>query len=187
MTTRVLVAGIGNVFLGDDGFGVEVAWKLAGRPLPEGVVVTDIGVRALHLAFELLDRPAALIVVDALDRGEAPGSLVVIEPEIRAGSPSAGVPDAHSMSLDTVVAAVRGMGGEVPPLLLVGCQPAFIGERMGLSPIVQRAVPQAVALVERTIARLLTGLSNGPPGDAPGPTTEETAHVQRKQSDSPQT
>src|SRR5262245_14948362 len=170
MNTRVLVAGIGNVFLGDDGFGVEVAWKLAGRPLPEGVVVADIGVRALHLAFQLMDRPATLLVVDAVDRGEPPGSLFVIEPQIGEDA-AAAVPDAHSMSLATVLVAVRGLGGDLPPLLLIGCQPEFIGERMGLSAIVQRAVPRAVELVERTITRLLEQQA----GDSLAPPTEETA------------
>src|SRR5262245_45408207 len=171
MNTRVLVAGIGNVFLGDDGFGVEVAWKLAGRPRPEGVVVADIGVRALHLAFQLMDRPAALLVVDAVDRGEPPGSLFVIEPQVAPGDAAAGVADAHSMSLATVLTAVRGLGGDLPPLLLIGCQPEFVGERMGLSPIVQRAVPRAVELVERTITRLLETM----PTDSLASTTEETA------------
>jgi len=146
-----LIAGIGNVFLGDDGFGVEVAARLATRRLPDGVVVTDIGVRALHLAFALLDKPDLLLVVDAVDRGEPPGTLFVIEPQLGGGGPA--IADAHSMSLHTVVAALRGLGGEVPAMLLVGCQPEFVGERMGLSQTVQDAVPHAGALVERTIAR----------------------------------
>ena len=169
MSARVLIAGIGNVFLGDDGFGVEVAWKLAGRPLPDGVVVADVGVRALHLAFQLLDKPDVLLVIDAVDRGERPGTLFVIEPRIE---PAAGrVADAHSMNLETVVAALRGLGGEVPPILLVGCQPEFVGDRMGLTPVVERAVPRAVALVERTIVRTIEGRND----DAAVGAAEETA------------
>jgi hydrogenase maturation protease len=156
MSAHVLVAGVGNVFLGDDGFGVEVACHLAERPLPDGVVVADIGIRALHLAFQLLDKPALLLVVDTVDRGARPGTLFVIEPQI-GGARTDGMADAHSMTLATVIASLRGLGGEVPPILLVGCQPQFIGERMGLSPVVQRAVPRAVALVESTIVRTIEG------------------------------
>ncbi|HEY7371603.1 MAG TPA: hydrogenase maturation protease [Polyangia bacterium] len=158
MSARVVVAGIGNVFLGDDGFGVEVAGRLADRPLPDGVVVLDIGVRALHLAFELLDRPGLLLVVDAVDRGERPGTVTLIEPALdgdAGGAAEAEIADAHSMNLTTVLTAVRNLGAQMPPVLLVGCQPEFIGERMGLSPTVEGAVPRAVALVEATITRLI--------------------------------
>jgi hydrogenase maturation protease len=153
MSARVLIAGIGNIFLGDDGFGVDVASRLMTRRLPDGIVVADIGVRGLHLAFALLDKPDLLLVVDAVDRGEAPGTLFVIEPRLDGDAPAAA--DAHGMSLQTVLAALRGLGGEVPPILLIGCQPEFVGERMGLSPAVQEAVAGAVALVERTIAKTL--------------------------------
>jgi len=170
MRRRVLVAGIGNIFLGDDGFGVAVAAKLADRALPEGVAVADIGVRALHLAFDLLDPPALLLVVDAVDRGEPPGTLSLIEPRVEAAF--ADIPDAHSMNLGTVVAAVRGLGGDMPPVLLVGCQPESVGEGIGLSPTVANAVPAAVALIERTIARLIAEQSKG--AAAPS-AAEETA------------
>ena len=168
MSARVLIAGVGNVFLGDDGFGVEVACQLAERPLPDGVVVTDIGIRALHLAFQLLDKPALLMVVDTVDRGERPGTLFLLEPQI--GVRTDGMADAHSMTLETVIASLRGLGGEVPPILLIGCQPEFIGERMGLSPVVQRAVPRAVALVESTIVRTIEGR----PSSAANDVAEET-------------
>jgi hydrogenase maturation protease len=153
MSAKVLIAGIGNIFLGDDGFGVEVASRLMTRRLPDGIEVADIGVRALHLAFALLDPPDLLLVVDAVDRGEPPGTLFVIEPRLDGDTPATA--DAHSMSLQTVIASLRGLGGEVPPILLVGCQPEFVGERMGLSPAVQEAVAGAVALVERTITKAI--------------------------------
>ena len=168
MSAQMLIAGVGNIFLGDDGFGLEVAARLTTRRLPEGVVVADIGVRALHLAFALLDKPDLLLVVDTVDRGEPPGTLFVIEPRLEDDSQS--VAAAHSMSLQTVIAALRGLGGEVPPILLVGCQPAFVGERMGLSAAVQDAVPRAVALVERTVATSLRHTSHAAEGAA-----EETA------------
>ena len=80
----MLVAGIGNIFLGDDGFGVEVAQRLADRPMPEGVQVADFGIRGVHLAYELLDGYDALVLVDAVPMGEPPGTVAVIEPELDA-------------------------------------------------------------------------------------------------------
>jgi hydrogenase maturation protease len=146
---RVLVAGIGNVFLGDDGFGVEVARRLGGEALPAGVEVADYGVRALHLAYALLDGPERLIVVDAVSRGERPGTLYLIQPALEAAADE--VPDAHGMSLRVVASLVRGLGGALPPVRLVGCEPAFVGERMGLSPVVEDALPRALAMVRRAM------------------------------------
>jgi hydrogenase maturation protease len=153
VSVRVLVAGIGNIFFGDDGFGVELVRRLAREPVPAGVTVADIGIRSLHLAFALLDRPGLLLVVDAVSRGGPPGTIYVIRPD--AGAEIAAIPDAHAMNLETVVAAVRSLGGEPPPIIVVGCEPAFIGERMGLSPAVERAIPHATALVHRTITEEL--------------------------------
>ena len=154
MSDRVLIAGIGNIFFGDDGFGVEVAQRLAREPLPDGVTVVDIGIRALHLAFALLDRPGLLLLVDAVRRGGPPGTVYVIKPA-PGGGDGASIPDAHAMNLETVVAAVRSLGGEAPPILLVGCEPAFVGERMGLTPAVERAVPHATALIWKLIVEEL--------------------------------
>lgn len=153
MSDRILVAGIGNIFFGDDGFGVELVRRLARERLPAGVAVADIGIRALHLAFALLDRPGLLLVVDAVSRGGPPGSTYLIQPA--SGVITSGIPDAHAMNLETVIAAVRSLGGEPPPIVLVGCEPAFIGEHMGLSPTVERALPRAMALVRQTIAKEL--------------------------------
>lgn len=153
MSDRILVAGIGNIFFGDDGFGVELVRRLARERLPQGVTVADIGIRALHLAFALLDRPGMLLVVDAVSRGGPPGTTYVIQPA--PDVVSAGVADAHAMNLETVIAAVRSLGAEPPPIIVVGCEPAFIGERMGLTPPVERAVPRAVALVREIIAKEL--------------------------------
>jgi hydrogenase maturation protease len=159
----VLVAGIGNIFFGDDGFGVELVRRLARETVPPGVTVADIGIRSLHLAFALLDRPGLLLVVDAVSRGGPPGTIYVIRPP--ADAVSTGIPDAHAMNLETVVAAVRSLGGEPPPIVVVGCEPAFIGERIGLSPAVERALPHATALIHRTIAEEL--------GKAAPPAAEE--------------
>jgi hydrogenase maturation protease len=145
----VLVAGVGNLFLGDDGFGVEVARRLAKETLPAGVAVADYGVRALHLAYALLDGPERLIVVDAVSRGERPGTLYLIEPKLEAAE--AEIPDAHGMSLSLVAGVVRSLGGALPRVRLVGCEPAFVGERMGLSPAVEDALPRALAMVRRAM------------------------------------
>jgi hydrogenase maturation protease len=156
---RVMVAGIGNIFLGDDGFGVEVARRLGAQPMPVGVVVADVGVRALHLAFALLDRPDLLLAIDATSRGQPPGTLYLIEPSSdqdgTASFAEGTVAAAHGMSLRGMLAAVRDLGGQVPPTLLVGCEPAFVGEQPGLSPAVAAAVPRAVEMARQVIDRQL--------------------------------
>jgi hydrogenase maturation protease len=151
---RVLVAGIGNVFLGDDAFGVETARVLAGRPLPGHVEVVDVGVRGVHLAYQLLDGYDTLILVDATARGGPPGTLYVIEHESAAPAEPAHAPlDGHRMTPDAVLALLdtlcAGTGARPPRrTLVVGCEPAGVAEGMGLSTPVAGAVPQAVRLVE---------------------------------------
>ncbi|WP_118082834.1 hydrogenase maturation protease [Streptomyces sp. CC0208] len=162
---RTLVAGIGNVFLGDDGFGVETVRRLADRDLPGHIEVVDIGVRGVHLAYQLLDGYDTLVLVDATARGEAPGTLYVIEHDIGGGSPSPAAPalDGHRMTPDTVLALLgtlcAGTGGEPPRrVLVVGCEPASVDEGIGLSPPVSDAVPEAVRLIEE--------LLHGEPGES---------------------
>src|SRR5688500_9453041 len=108
---RLLVAGVGNLLLGDDGFGVEVARRLATTMLPEGARARDFGIRGVHLAYELLDGVDVLLVADALARGGEPGTLYVFEPDTGAAAPLEG--DAHGMDLPHVFASVRSMGGEL--------------------------------------------------------------------------
>ena len=144
---RVLIAGVGNIFLGDDGFGVEVAARLAGRTMPAGVKVADYGIRGVHLAYELLDGYDGLILVDAVSRGDAPGTVYVIEPDLDAIENSRGQMDAHSMSPDTVFALVKTLGGSLGEVYVVGCEPADVSERMGLSAPVAAAVDVAVTAV----------------------------------------
>jgi hydrogenase maturation protease len=147
----ILVAGVGNVFLGDDGFGVEVARRLSEGldrdPLPDGVVVGDFGIRGIHLAYELSAYDTT-ILVDAAPRGEEPGTLYALE--LGEGEPGAGV-DAHGMTPDAVLGLVGAVGGEVRRILLVGCEPADVGPRMELSPPVAAAVEPAVRLVRELI------------------------------------
>ncbi|UXY25742.1 hydrogenase maturation protease [Streptomyces sp. HUAS TT20] len=155
---RVLVAGIGNIFLGDDGFGVETVRVLAGRELPGRVEAVDIGVRGVHLAYQLLDGYDTLILVDATARGEAPGTLYVIEhDDIGAYGTEHAPLDGHRMTPDAVLALLgtlcAGTGGRPPRrTLVVGCEPACVEEGIGLSGPVSDAVPRAVRLIEELLA-----------------------------------
>jgi hydrogenase maturation protease len=164
---RTLVAGIGNVFLGDDAFGVEVAQRLLlrDRPggLPDGVLVKDFGIRGIHLAYELLDGYDALVLADAVPMGEPPGTLAVIEPQFRvmdgedaqgAGDIETPAVDAHTMSPDVVLATLARLGGSVGHVLIVACQPADLSEGMGLSPAVAAAVDAAADLCLEVAADL---------------------------------
>ncbi len=156
MTARVLVAGIGNIFFSDDGFGSEVARRLAARPVPEGVKVVDFGIRGVHLAYELLDGYDVVILVDALPTGEPPGTISVLRPDPSdVAGDGATIVDAHSMAPRSVLAMVSDLGGRVDKVLVVGCQPADAGEGMGLSPPVAAAVDTAVAVVTDLIAEEL--------------------------------
>lgn len=143
---RTLVAGIGNIFNGDDGFGVEVARRLARRPMPPGVHVEDYGIRGVHLAYELLDGYDLLVLVDAMPRGEAPGTVFVLEPEVDAAA--APPLDAHCMDPQAVLGMVSGLGGGVGRVLVVGCEPAEVGDGIGLSQPVAAAVETATRVVE---------------------------------------
>jgi hydrogenase maturation protease len=159
VSARVLVAGIGNIFLGDDGFGVEVARRMATAGLPDGVHVADYGIRGVHLAYELLNRRYdVLIMVDAVPVEGEPGTLAVIEvdaaavDDIVAGlDPSDPLTppavDGHGMHPMAVLRLLRQLGGEMDRVLVVGCRPAVIDERMELSEPVRAVLDEAVALV----------------------------------------
>jgi hydrogenase maturation protease len=170
VTPRVLVAGIGNIFLGDDGFGVEVANRLVARPeaTPGTVRVEDFGIRGVHLAYELLEGYDALVLLDAVPMHEPPGTLAVIEvgPDLvpEPGDEPAPIMDAHSMSPTTVLALLAGLGGaglggKLERILVVGCEPATVEEGIGLSAPVAAAVEPAVALVEEVLGDLLTEMA----------------------------
>lgn len=179
MSRGVLVAGIGNLFLSDDAFGVEVANRLATQPVPPGVRVADFGIRGVHLAYELLDGYDSLILIDAVPMGEAPGTLAVIEPDsvgARASGtgavPAPGddfaldddfgpVVDAHSMSPDVVLATLARLGGGVERIYVVGCQPATLEEGMGLSSPVAAAVDGAVVLCHELLAEMVQPAGKG--------------------------
>jgi hydrogenase maturation protease len=145
----VLVAGIGNLFLSDDGFGSEVARRLAKGPVPDGVKVVDYGIRGMHLAFDLLDGYDALVVVDALPGKGAPGDLTVLQ--VGPDDLGDGELDAHGMAPVSVLASLGQLGGALPPTYVIGCQPADVGEGIGLTADVEAAVDRAVALVHEVL------------------------------------
>ena len=150
---HILVAGIGNIFLGDDGFGVEVARRLAGDAPADGVDVVDFGIRGVHLAYELSGgKYDAAILVDAVARGGRPGTLYAIEPDVDAIDAAAA--DAHSLTPDAVLAWIRRIGGPSARTVIVGCEPASLEESIGLSDDVAAAVEDAVIMVRRMIADL---------------------------------
>ena len=168
----ILVAGIGNIFLGDDAFGVEVARRIAGLDLPASVRVADFGIRGFDLAYALQDGYETTILVDACPHGEAPGTLYVIEPDLKALDGPDAAPatvEAHAMNPMNVLRMANAMNIEIKNVLLVGCEPETLGGaegQMGLSAPVEAAVDEAVKLVESLVNRILNG--NGPdPGAAP--------------------
>ncbi len=159
---RILIAGIGNIFLGDDAFGVEVARRLSACELPKNVKVVDFGIRGYDLAYELLDGYDTTILVDACPRGEPAGTLYVIEPQLTdlGDSEEQQSPvEAHSMNPLNVLRLATSMGGPLNQVLLVGCEPATLGPeegQMGLSEPVESAVDEAVKLVQSLITKILS-------------------------------
>jgi hydrogenase maturation protease len=159
MTARTLVAGVGNVFLGDDGFGVEVARLLAERPHQDGVEIADFGIRGVHLVYELLDGCDLFVLVDAAPRGLEPGTVTVLEVEPdtvdpNTGAPGAPVMDGHGLSPDDLFAMLATMGGRPGRSLLVACEPADVNAGMGLSEPVRAALPHAVRAVEEILSQI---------------------------------
>ncbi len=160
---RILIAGIGNIFLADDGFGVEVAARLANRSFPAGVRVTDFGIRGFDLAYALMDGYQTTILVDAYPGEGEPGTLFVVEPELNSLN-SAGVQqgfvEPHAMNPVNVLRMATSMGGQLKRVLLLGCIPATLGPeqgQMGLSGPVEAAVDEAVKLVDSLVNRILAG------------------------------
>jgi len=155
---RILVAGIGNVFLADDGFGVAVAQRLLARPQPPGVAVVDVGIRGLDLAYTLQEGWDAVVLVDAAPRGEAPGTLSIIEPALDADDGRA--PDGHAMDPVHVLRLARRLGTVPARVRLVACEPATVTPATDaeiaaeLSGPVRAAIEPAVALIERLVGEL---------------------------------
>jgi len=178
MPRRVLIAGIGNIFLGDDGFGVEVVGRLSGRRLPEGVEVVDFGIRGMDLAYALHEDYDLVVFVDATPRGGEPGTVYLIEPEIEEDEPVS--LDTHGMDPVKVIRLARALGARPARTLVIGCEPQVIPGRRGgsqthpyddmlmeLSDPVRAAVEEAAKLVESLVTETHKG-----PGKAAGFSTE---------------
>jgi hydrogenase maturation protease len=162
---KILIAGIGNIFLADDGFGVEVVSRLAKRTFPPGVRVADFGIRGFDLAYALMEGYETTILVDAYsgDGAGEPGTILVIEPELQQiNSPGtqAAIIEPHAMNPLNVLRMAASIGGELKRVLLVGCVPATLGPeegQMGLSEPVSAALDEAAKLVDSLVTRILAG------------------------------
>ena len=160
MDHRILIAGIGNIFAGDDAFGVEVMRELTQHPLPEAVFAKDFGIRSYDLAYAMMDGYSTTILVDATSRGQPPGTVYLIEPDVDAINGQTNV-DAHCLNPVAVLQLVQALGGKLGKLYLVGCEPEVLdSDEIGLSPSVRAAVPQAVQMIEFLVHRLLNESSN---------------------------
>lgn len=156
----ILVAGIGNLFLGDDGFGPEVLRHVPQRLASERVQLRDYGIRGMHLAYDLLDGWDALVLVDALPSRGSPGTVHVFQADHESLTASVGL-DAHAMDPAAVFASLNALGGTPPYTVVVGCEAANVGEGIGLSDAVAAAVPAAVQAIEDVVAQLLTPVPEG--------------------------
>lgn len=157
---RILVAGIGNIFLGDDAFGVEVVKRLAGRKLPEAVRVADFGIRGFDLVYALQDGYEATILVDACPQGHAPGTVCVLEPDLETadGPGQQNVIETHGMNPVNVIRMAKAMNVPLKRMLVVGCEPETLGGdegHMGLSAPVEAALDEAVRVIEGLVYKFL--------------------------------
>jgi hydrogenase maturation protease len=193
MSGRLLIAGVGNIFLGDDGFGVEVANRLTSVDLPEWVDVADYGIRGMHLAYDLAGGYNSAILLDATARGGAPGMIYVVEPDLESPMAAAGdeaalaanpMFNAHGMQPDVVLSMLgmleaehavdsRIQGAEARRILIVGCEPSSVDYGIGLSAPVAAAVDEAVKVVLDLVA------AAGRSGEDHRLITKEWAHVPR--------
>jgi hydrogenase maturation protease len=160
---RVLIAGIGNIFLGDDAFGVEVARRLADVQLPAEVRVADFGIRGLDLVYALQDGFETTILIDAFPQGKAPGTVSIVEPDLnglQASDQQGGFVEPHSMNPMNVLRMAMAMQAPLEHILLIGCEPAYLGGEeghMGLSEPVETAVSEAVKATRSLVERILDG------------------------------
>ena len=157
----ILIAGIGNIFNGDDGFGVAVAQRLAQRAMPEAVQVVDFGIRGIDLTYALLDPYRAVVLVDAAPMGRPPGTISIVEPHIadeNSPPPEGLAVSGHALDPATVLSLAATLGGTCRRVLLVACEPLDLGGEdgaMGLSPPVAAAVDTAVAAIDELMPRLI--------------------------------
>jgi hydrogenase maturation protease len=153
---KALIAGVGNIFLTDDGFGPAVLEEFAGRALPAGITARDFGIRGVHLAYELLDGYDVLVVVDAAPRGLTAGTVSLLEVDPDAvGAPADGpLLDAHGMEPVAILRTLSSLGGQIGQVFVVACEPADTDEGMGLTDVVAAGVPAAVSVLEQLIEDL---------------------------------
>ena len=177
MPRRTLVACLGNIFLSDDGFGVEVARRLAREELPDGTTVTDYGIRGMHLAYDLAQGWDATILVDSVHRDGEPGTVYVIEPEPRPSADGDGAApgltesmlfDPHGMQPDVMLGMTGMLGAEAGRVLVVGCEPASVAEGIGLSEPVAAAVDEAARVVMDLVRGAGPARSGGKPAGSGG-------------------
>ena len=157
---QILVAGVGNAWMLDDGFGSVVAQRLEGREMPSGVKVMDAGSGGLDLAYEIMRGYHALVLVDVSRQGGEPGTLYLIEPDLEEIAPTIEDGEAinpHGMDPATVLRFVRAVGGWSGKVVIVACEPGAVEDLgLGLSPALEAAVDQAIALIDETIGELRT-------------------------------
>ena len=157
--SKILVAGIGNIFLGDDAFGSEVARRLMSERLPPEVRVIDFGIRTYDLAFAMMEGYDVTILVDITVQGHPPGTVYLIEPDLnQLDQLDANLADAHSMNPARVLQMLRRFGNSSGKLYLVGCEPAILeveDGQIGLSETVEKSVPQAIEWVKTLVDDLL--------------------------------
>jgi hydrogenase maturation protease len=158
-STKILVAGIGNIFLGDDAFGSEVARRLMNETWPTEVRVMDFGIRTYDLAYAMMDGYDVTILVDITAQGQAPGTVYLIEPDLnQLDQLDSDLADAHSMNPVRVLQMLRTFGGSPGKLYLIGCEPAILEAedgQMGMSKPVEASVPQAIELIKSLVNDLL--------------------------------
>jgi len=162
-TPTILIAGIGNIFLGDDAFGIEVVKRFANRALPDGIRIIDYGIRGFDLTYALIDRADFTILVDACPRGGVAGDLYIVEPDLASlgGAEAPDAADAHGMNPMNVIRVAQAMGGPLKKILLLGCEPETFGPeegKMGLSESVASAVERAIPLLESVVSQILDGV-----------------------------
>ena len=157
---KILVAGVGNIFMGDDAFGSEVARRLMDERLPAEVQVTDFGIRSYDLAYALMDGYDVTILIDATSQKQPPGTVYLIHPDLSQLDQLDGMTaDAHSMNPVNVLRMLRTLGSSPGELYLIGCEPAILDVedgRMGLSEVVEAAIPQAIELIKSLVNDLLS-------------------------------
>lgn len=148
---KLLIAGVGNIFCSDDGFGSAVAQRLAGTEFPAGVELVDFGIRGVHLAYQLLDGYDVLLLIDAAPHGQEPGAVSLLEVD-QIQPVEGAVVDAHGMEPAAILGLLESLGGRVGRVLVVGCEPGSIVEGIGLTDPVAAAVSTAVGMVRRVVS-----------------------------------